>query len=257
MADALRSCNIDIAAYDNDISEAIIHLCDRLTSFEDAHSKRQTETSVQNENESLRQEMEKMAKTERTLVEKMKVYEHEIEEMKRSLHDASRSVSEEMRQKVSFLEQENLQLMLDVKSTKQQLQKAREESLRISVDEGPTLDFGDVGFQPQPSRKGGASASLDEEKEPSDTVELSQLARGYSESKGPVLKRPRESRNRSALSDSTNRSGKEKKPAESMYKRQKTSAVDKASGLGRQRVTPGLGESSSLDSEHTGECKQS
>ena len=90
MADALRSCNIDIGVHKNDISKAIIHLCDRLTSIEQAHKNHASNAgrncrSLEKQNQSMQQKIDKMTQTEQNLVEKLNQYRHEKAELQKLL----------------------------------------------------------------------------------------------------------------------------------------------------------------------------
>jgi chromosome segregation ATPase len=270
MAETLRSCNIDVEAHDGDISEAIIHLCDRLTSVEEAHSKRSTksgsnESSLMKENTSLREKIDIMAQTELKLSEKLNKCHQEIGDLKRAL--ASNGATDEMKQKLSFLEQENLQLMMDIKSLKKQLTSAREEneSLRMKVVQNPTDDFSTVDFRFSTTSSKSSSSHGSAVKESSDTMELTEIARGVSVTRPPISKRPRGG----ALSDASNRrSGNDGESDHSLPdKRQKITQQQQLDKPARKRpnvrptgitAAPGLGESSSLNNEdHTVECQQS
>ena len=135
MADALRSCNIDMEAHGNDISEAVFHVCDRLTSIENIET---NGLSLEKKMQSMQQKIDKMAQIEQKLSEKLNQYRLEKTEMKKQLesakNEATSNDSEEKSEKLRFLENENLQLMRDFKSAKRQLQVAREEveNLRLT-----------------------------------------------------------------------------------------------------------------------------
>jgi predicted nucleic acid-binding Zn-ribbon protein len=275
MADALKSCNVDIEAYGSDISEAIIHLCDRLTSVEEAHSKSkfgrnlELQNSLTTENDQLRRRLEEVSSSESRLMEKLKTVMRESEELKNSLelqNPDTASASKDMGNKLRYLEQENLQLMVDIRATKKQLQNAREEleSIRMNaLDHNPTSGFGDVDFQTFPRRSRGTT-SLDEGiAETSDTIELTNLARGYAIQKIAPSKRSPEGHKRKILSDNTNRAAQSDSTNARIEKQPRHRDVPAVPALKNERkrakknATPGLGESSSLESDSTGECKQS
>jgi hypothetical protein len=273
MADALRSCNVDIEAYGSDISEAIIHLCDRLTSVEEAHSKSKLneggarEDLLENEKRDLRQKLEQVVQSEKRLAEQLKISTREAEEMKKCIETqklGATTVSTEMRNKLRYLEQENLQLMFDMKATKKQLHAAREELEFIRMngfDQNPTTNFGNIELQAGYARAGGVSSVPEGDTEPSDTIELTDLAKAYAESKAPALKTSSESKKRTILSDNTNKRAGTKSTILQTDKRQRHAAPESTLKVARKRskvaTTPGLGESSSLDSDSTGDCKQS
>lgn len=273
IVDALGSCNIDVR--DGDITEAVIQLCDEKTSIQEALEKQKSNKAFEKEKKSLQRNIEK-------LTEKLGQLEHENVELEAQLQNAEKEMatghSEEHREKLRFLEQENLQLMQDVKSTKRQLQAAREEvvTLRMNVDQNPTSDFGN--FDVRTSTRGTRSSLTTSSKEDSDTMELANLAAACSNNDtGTVLRRSTRKK-RQVLSDNTNGTRNEERRTRSSTgkKRQKVNAlfetkhamnpmgnstsenpaIEKAIAMNRT-ATPGLGETSSLDTENTGECKQS
>ncbi|KAG7347885.1 kinesin motor domain containing protein [Nitzschia inconspicua] len=270
MADALRSCSIDIEAYDNDISEAIIHLCDRFTSMEQRHSSQPqgVEASIemlQQENDTLRQKID-------TLTEKLnQSTRYETKEFRRDIKTKSTGIdTEEFQQKLAFLENENLQLIRDLKLAREALHKTRREleNVRVQVKESQTIDFVGLGID--------AASTSSVPGLGQDTAELTRMARTFSAS--PLPKPMRDTRNskmedemtrkRPILSDSTNHAGSRESIAEiSDSKRQRVCEVTKSIRERRKKAAstastlssaPGLGESSSLgNSESTGECTQS
>ncbi|KAG7368549.1 kinesin motor domain containing protein [Nitzschia inconspicua] len=270
MADALRSCSIDIEAYDNDISEAIIHLCDRFTSMEQRHSSQPqgAEASIkmlQQENDTLRQKID-------TLTEKLnQSTRYETKEFRRDIKTKSTGIdTEEFQRKLAFLENENLQLIRDLKLAREALHKTRREleNVRVQVKESQTIDFVGLGID--------AASTSSVTVLGQDTAELTRMARTFSAS--PLPQPMRDTRNsemedemtrkRPILSDSTNQEGSMESIAETFdSKRQRVCEATKsirerrtkaASTASKLSSAPGLGESSSLgNSESTGECTQS
>jgi hypothetical protein len=276
MAEALKSCNVDIEAYGSDISEAIVHLCDRLTSVEEAHSKSLLgksagmQNSLANENSDLRQKLDKVMNSENRLAEKLKISTKEVEELKKAmaLQNLAPSVaSAETSNKLRYLEQENLQLMVDIKATKKQLQAVREEleSIRVNAAEHTrtrTAHFGDVDIQVNSGRISGIASLGELDAETSDTIELTDLAKVCAGTKAPSLTKSPGHQKRKVLSDNTNRLARTESTVVRTEKRQRqVEAPISTLKVERRRVkttaTPGLGESSSLESDSTGECKQS
>lgn len=275
MADALKSCNVDIEAYGSDISEAIIHLCDRLTSVEEAHRKSKISRSLdmQNslaaENNQLRQRLEEVSSSENRMAEKLRTATREAEESKKALelHNPETSfTSTDTGNKLRYLEQENLQLMVDIRATKKQLQAAREEleSIRMNApDNNPTSEFGNIGFQTYSGRSRGTALLGEGVAETSDTIELTNLAKGYVVPITSASKKSPESQKRKILADNTNRAACTDTTTARIEKRPRLVDAPGASALkvGNRRAkttaTPGLGESTSLESDSTGECKQS
>lgn len=278
IADALRSCNVDLEAHGRDVTEAIIHLCDKFTSTEEALEKQRSNPSFEKEKQSFERKIHNLTET-------LNQYEHEKSNLEAQLENAMKETSfgesEEHREKLRFLEQENLQLMQDVKSTKRQLQAAREEvvTLRMNVDQGSTADFG--GLDVRTSAKDTISSLASSSQENSDTMELANLAEAYSKhDTDTVLRRSTRNKKRNVLSDNTNGTRNEERRKRKSDKRQKVNAlfetkhainptgdarpsdsssldIENKKHLMNQMRTPGLGETSSLGSEETGECKQS
>jgi hypothetical protein len=276
MADALRSCNIDMEAHGNDISEAVFHVCDRLTSIENIET---NGLSLEKKMQSMLQTIDTMTQTERKLSERLNQYRHEETEMKKQLesakNEATSNDSEEKSEKLRFLENENLQLMRDLKSIKRQLQVAREEleNLRLTISSKGSSDTFELTSEmvkaSSDNRENKTSTRSERcrssrntnqttasSKESSDTLELTNLAKACSEQKTTTVTEIRRS-SRSAkkmhiLSDSTNSSRNEGREENPTNKRQKVNEPQM-----NRRSSPGLGESSSHESEHTGDCAQS
>merc|ERR1711935_167357 len=262
MIDALESCNVDMEAHGDDVSAAVIHMCDRLTSIENIKTKG---LSFEKENQSMEQKIDKMAQREQKLIEKLTQYQHEKTVMKKQLESAknesSNVDSEEIREKLRFLEQENLQLMHDFKAAKLQLQVSRGEveSLRMNVE----TDFGIMDLQTS-TRDAASSLTTSSSKGPPDTLDLTEMAKACSENKASdtleLRRSSRKTKKRNVLSDQTNTNGprneyRKENPTE---KRQKY--IGERNTDERQmnrRSSPGLGESSSHDSEQASECNQS
>lgn len=271
MADALRTCNIDIEAYGNDISEAVIHLCDKLTSAEEVRSKSKlagVDKELENDNRNLRQKLEQVSQSEKRLMERLKNSSREAEELKKSIemHKGEASgASTDVGHKLRYLEQENLQLMVDIKATKKQLQAARGEleSLRMgAIDENPTTDFGNAYIRSGSTPARGIASTKECETETSDTIELTEMAKTFAGTKTLSAKDSRAYQNRKILSDNTNQPAGIESSAIRTDKRRRLvdspmSTSKNERKRGKTAVIPGLGESSSLDSDNTGECKQS
>lgn len=212
MIDALRSCNIDMEAHRNDVSEAVYQVCDRLTSIEDI---KENSLTLEKENRSTKEKMNEMVQTEHNLVEKLNQYRRERTAMKKQLDSLKTEFaganSEVMGKKLRFLEQENLQLMQDVKASKRQLQTAREEieSLRMNVEQNPTADFSIMDLQT--STKDADSNLSCTTKESSDTLELTKMAKDCSENNGYTTSRQRySSRNMNNENGRLSQTNKEK-----------------------------------------------
>ena len=267
IADALRSCNIDIDAHERDINDAIIHLCDKFTSTEEALEKQLSNPSFEKEIRSLQRKIQDLSRSEKKLTEKLNRYQQEKRDLEVQLENTKNEFSiggsEEHREKLRFLEHENLQLMQDSKSAKRQLQASREEieTLRMNIDQNSTSDFGSLDMRT--STKDAIASLTTTSTENSDTLELTSLAEACSKpDTATVLRRfTRKTKKRSALLDNTNVGNRKEerrtRSTRSTDKRQKVNALFETKHAINPTGTPGLGETSSHDTENTGECKQS
>merc|ERR1712238_337302 len=158
--------------------------------------------------------------------------------------------SEEIREKLRFLEQENLQLMHDFKAAKLQLQVSRGEveSLRMNVE----TDFGMMDLQTS-TRDAASSLTTSSSKGPPDTLDLTEMAKACSENKASDTLELRRSstKKRNVLSDQTNTNGprneyRKENPTEKRQKYIGERNIDERQM--NRRSSPGLGESSSHDS---------
>jgi predicted RNase H-like nuclease (RuvC/YqgF family) len=148
----LKSTQRD-SVIDNDISKAVVRLCDRVASLEEeceALSKKGSSGSsllpdvekLRIENAELRSKVTELKRK----YEKHLKSEIELKEQVSSLRSDQDSVADqkldEYRRRVSFLEQENLQLMHDLKALKKKLSHAKAEvnMLKIKGTEDDTLD---------------------------------------------------------------------------------------------------------------------
>lgn len=259
MIDALRSCKIEITE-ESDINDSIIALCDKLTSLEESKSRNSgTDDSERLEtlNKTLLSRIEKAGENEQQLIIKIKGYEAKIDSLERAMQDTNESANgtkSEMSRKLQFLEQENLQLMVDNKSTKKQLQLAREEveMMRMNAVDNPTMDFSTVDF--------GAS-TIDFEGSLVKSKETISLTPKVSEKTEIAVQPPRttprtfsaKKRSQTPLDDATNTRKKTRPPS---GKKARLDMPKSDSEVKRSR-TPGLGESAITDEENTAECKQS
>lgn len=240
--DALRSCDIDVEQ-EGDINDAIISLCDKLASKSGREFNAEIDR-LQQDNKTLQARIERLTKADEVVAKKADGYQREIKDLKRTMTDKNDDVSgarSEMSRKLRFLEQENLQLMLDVKSTKKQLQTAREEleMLRMNVADSTTMDFNSVGLGGSGSVQKVCSTetSNNENKRPRTSADAT-----------PGRKRARASK--AALVERTNQRDKE---SGTPGTKKQWVALDK----NRTNVAaPGLGEAA-IDGDNTGECKQS
>ena len=250
--DALRSCDINFT-HEDDINEAIITLCDQLASKSARDSTGESERLKQ-ENRSLMSKLESLSQSEKQLTSTVTRYQVEIEELKRSMRDSdddASGVKSQMGRKLRFLEQENLQLMLDVKSSKKQLQNAREEveMLRLNAVDNQTMDFGNIDI------------------DTTDTIELTEMVSkeiNTVKSNDGTNKRIRNS----AESLANKRSRTKKQPLVEITNkidkencapgRNSNRAILEKSNANRNNIaTPGLGEAATHDNDNTGECTQS
>jgi hypothetical protein len=268
IVDALRSCNRDHGDV-GDISQAIVSLCDKLASLE-----QECETLTQAGRASdCDSDIHRLRKENSLLVQKVTGYKDQLGAFKKegaklhqefeNAHSDAKDTDSEKESKLRFLEQENLQLMLDLKSNKKQLQTAREdlELLRINGGGEPTLNFGSVGLMSSSSRSlvdKVEIASSNSNASSSDTDSVPQKPLKPTINSSAIL-----SPNRKRLNLSSE-IPEEKENVSSQVRRGISSAsAKKQRVLGprsekkKNRVVPGLGEAN-LESEDSPEqCAQS
>jgi hypothetical protein len=281
MIDALKSCNID-ASLDDDINDAIISLCDKVASLEEGKSRRSSGESkflqrLKEDNKILISKIEKGAENEQHLEAKVSECKKRIEALETSVEDSNENANgtkSEMDRKLRFLEQENLQLMVDNKSTKKQLQGAREEieMLRMNAVENPTMDFSTVDFGIsdtidfsslgaekrkrtsilKESKESSLNENANNEKNSGIKPVLSARKRRHLSSHAPLENTTNIARGKS------NRTPGVKKARVDHHKLEVGATKARMPGSDIKRtLTPGLGEASMIDDENTAECKQS
>jgi chromosome segregation ATPase len=169
--DALRSCNIKLNSYD-EVNDAVVSLCDQLASLQESISVASRGSpgrtqELERENQALQMKLDRVAASEERLAEQVARFQKERDELLRKLKavsdnsDSENATSSDVSSKLRYLEQENLQLMYDVKTTKKQLQAAREEIevLRLNSLDNSTLVFGTVDLQSIASSEGSKTSS--------------------------------------------------------------------------------------------------
>lgn len=259
MIDALRSCKIDISD-DGDINESIIALCDKVTSLEETKSRQTVDsTALESLNRKLRSTIEKAQESEKESLTRLESYKKKIHLLEKAMHDRNEDASgirSDMGRKLQFLEQENLQLMLDNKSTKKQLQLAREEveMLRMNAADNPTMDFSTVDFGGSTIDFKGAVANAKESISLTKTMTTPRATEKPGSARKSSVKKRSFSSN-TPLGDTTNSSRRSSRPPSGKKSRVDLPTSDSA--IKRSRRTPGLGEATITDEENTAECKQS
>lgn len=140
---ALRSTKPDDLDED-DLSKTVIWLCDKVTSLEEECDSLSKTSSIQFEVEKLRdhnsslkrqvsdyqKRIEKLASSEIELqatVDSLRRDQQELRRASERLQGEAETAERETSKKVRYLEQENLQLMMEMKSTKKQLQNLKDE----------------------------------------------------------------------------------------------------------------------------------
>jgi hypothetical protein len=265
--DALRSCNRDHADV-GDINEAIVSLCDKLASLE-----QECETLTQAGRASdYESDIHCLRKENSVLVQKVTEYKEQLGAFKKegaklhqefeNAHSDAKDTDSEKERKLRFLEQENLQLMLDLKSTKKHLQTAREdlELLRINGGGEPTLDFGAVGFVSSSSRSlmdkdEIASANSKSSSSDKDCVSQKPLKRIHNSSSASSPNRKRRNLSSEIPEDKENTSSQVRRGTSSASA--KKQRVFSGSGSEKKRAVPGLGEANQESEENPSECTQS
>jgi predicted nucleic acid-binding Zn-ribbon protein len=267
--DALRSCNRDHGDV-GDINQAIVSLCDKLASLEQ-ECETLTQAGRASDSES---NIHRLRNENSVLIQKVTEYKERLAAFKKegaklhqdaeNAHSDAKDTDSEKERKLRFLEQENLQLMLDMKSTKKQLQTAREdlELLRINGGDGePTLDFGAVGLMSSSSRSlvdKDEIASVNSKSPPSNTHSVSKKPLQRTQNSSAALSPNRKRRNLSSEipEDKENESSQVRRdtPSASAKKRR---VLGPGSEKKNKRAVPGLGEANQESEENPAECAQS
>ena len=231
LMDTLRSCNINLSSYD-EIHQAIVSLCDQLASLQESSASSKVSLrgthEQEKENQTLRTKLDRVIASEERLSEQVVRFQKEADELRKKLKtlsensDSESATNSEASRKLRYLEQENLQLMHDVKTSKKQLQAAREEIevLRLNTLDNSTVDIGTVDL--------GSHASS----------EISSALSNHGPSSRQTIKIAPLSDKTNMHADGTNRHG------------------EKHNRLESRSFTPGLGENS-IQGDETGECNQS
>ena len=252
IVDALRSRKRDVM--DDDFAGAVVSLCDQLTSLEEecdalSHAEgrassylvelerlREKMSSLQKGLDENQEKVLRLTRSEAELTVRLQRADQKNASLREELdtyrtrNGASTGKAEaEKSRQVKYLEQENLQLMLDLKATKKQLQTARAklDVLQMKALDDDTGDFSNI----VPSKSDASSRHS---------------AMSSSATNNPAS--PEEKENSPPAVDDGNKKGilgSAKKRRMSRAKR----------GLTQRNI--GLGEGGAIDEENTGECKQS
>ena len=263
--DALKAVNgsgID----DGDVTKAVILLCDKHTSLEEEcealTSAEKQASSYLSELDHLREINSSLQKSFSDAESKLAVFAHSETDLVRKLNEAKEKVallrkerdhlkalaesergsvadleSEKSRQ-IRYLEQENLQLMLDLKNAKKQIKatRAQLDAMRMSVVDDETEDLGSIAAD----ALGATRADGGDKQSPDSSVPLS-----------PVDK---ENRHANAAGR-----GAEKTHGTESSRKRRFASVNRSAKKVRKTAsrTLGLGEAGSVNEDQTGECKQS
>jgi chromosome segregation ATPase len=263
--DALKSVNgSDVE--DGDVTRAIIALCDKHSSLEEecealvsAEQKaslylseldhlRETNSHLQRSFSDAENKLAKLTHSEADLIRKLDDAKDKVASLRKE-RDHLKALSElergsvadlesEKSRQVRYLEQENLQLMLDLKNAKKQLKSTRAQldAMRMTVVDDETEDFGSNAANTFEASRGGKGDML--------SVDSSDPA-------SPVDK---ENQHENAAG-----SGAEKTPGTESTRKRRFASVNRSAKKVRNTAsrTLGLGEAGSVNEDHTGECKQS
>jgi len=237
----------------DDISSAIVTLCDKLASLEkecDSLAKSENRASsslvvvdqLRGKNAELQRQVSDYQKKIDTLVREQVEYKELVASLRREeqelrgLADRARGSAENLENKnnadVRFLEQENLQLMTDLNKTKKQLKNVRSELTMLRAQ--ASVSVADIGMLPPPSSKPVGSES----------VKKSSASRSRSNPRGG--KRPKTP-------------GTEKENSNNVLENPDSSKATKgttSSSRRTQRAAVGLGEAFAATDENTQDCQQ-
>jgi chromosome segregation ATPase len=232
------------ASFDGDIPKSVVSLCDKLASLEEecetlsksgnqasfylseVEQLREHNSSLQSQISDSRKRVDRLAQSEIELKESLTSLRLEQDELRVRADRAqgtAESLENEKSRQVRYLEQENLQLMIDLKAIKKQLQNAKAElnMLRAKALDDDTMDITSSSVAPPVPAQSRTKPKVKAERAPPST---------------PVDKENSENAGRIASAKSSKRGW--------------------GSSL-KSRRTPGLGESLEQSEENTQECKQS
>lgn len=267
--DALRSCNRDHGDV-GDINQAIVSLCDKLASLEQ-ECETLTQAGRASDHES---DIQSLRNENSVLAQKVTEYKVQLGTFKKegaklhqefeNAHSDAKDTDSEKESKLRFLQQENLQLMLDLKSTKKQLQTAREDLdlLRMNGGGEPTLDFGAVGLISSSNRSRmdkdeRASANSKSSSSATDSVSQKPLKHTHNSSTALSSNRKRLNLPSETLEDKENVISR-------VHRDTSSASAKKQRVLGpgpekkKNRAVPGLGEANQESDETSpAECTQS
>ena len=259
---AVHGSDID----DGDVTRAVISLCDKYTSLEDEcealMSAEKRASSYLRELDHLREVNSNLQKSFSDTESKLAMLTHSEADLARKLNEAKEKVSllrkerdhlkvlaesergnvadieSEKSRQVRYLEQENLQLMLDLKNAKQQIKatRAQLDAMQIAVVDDETEDLGNT-----------AADSLDATREDGGDMPSTN-------SFNPLSPADKENQ----PSNTATRGAVKTYGMESTRKRHFASVSRSAKKVRKTaNRTLGLGEAGSVNEDHTGECKQS
>lgn len=259
MLRVIRSTQRD-AITDNDVSSAVIRLCDRLVALEEeceALSKaeshlvppsselerlRSINSTLEAQVSELKQNYEVLARAEKELKLQVEAYRSQAEKFALQQSEARSESPEELEKKAShirFLEQENLQLISDITNTRKQLQNAKAQLNMMRIKGMEVISKGGISNeaakQNSPPRE---STFVRKRLRPDFSIERKNVCSGESNR----LNHSVDKENGSNTMNSTSKS-KRTEHADSDRK-----PLPRA---------PGLGEALNHQEDTTGECKQS
>jgi len=239
----------------DDISSAIVTLCDKLASLEkecDSLAKSENRASsslvvvdqLREKNAELQRQVSDYQKKIDTLVRDQVEYKELVASLRREqqelrgLADRARGSAENIENKktadVRFLEQENLQLMTDLNATKKQLKNVRSELTMLRAQ--ASVSVADIGMLPPPPPLSKPVGS--------ESVKKSSSSRSRSNPSGG--KRPKTP-------------GTEKENSNNVLENPDSSKATQgttSSSRRTQRAAVGLGEAFAATDENTQDCQQ-
>jgi uncharacterized coiled-coil DUF342 family protein len=294
--DVIKSCDKALMS-SGDVHQAVMILCDKVASLEEeceSISKGSRSTNIAGAIDKLRRENDTLKAslaTSRSSVENigkpatelskqltdsqklLTSISRERDELKKQVEEA-RGGANGAESKLRFLEQENLQLMLDLKGKNKQLQRHREElehlRLKSSV-ENPTLAFGTIDLMSMNNKALPAGQSVEKPNVKGVRGEVHGKPTPLQDNQRHTRSLTRKKRSSaSAEADEkgspshvakenmtkTNRLSKES-PAPSSAKKRRFAIPTSGKKQKSQREVPGLGEANIASDDNTGECKQS
>jgi len=268
--EAIRPCSKDNGNIEEDVVRGVVSLCDRLNSLEeecnalanaenratsflfDIETFREKNLALQTEISSFHQRIEKLLQSDAQLkseVSKLRNQRDELHKLVEGTEGNADRLENETSHQIRYLEQENLQLMMDLKTIRKQVHKARAENteLRMNILDDATENSEGSSKNTQLKQAHHVRTDFSSQgKENSTENEVARMSQNSSTKDEKTTK----------LSTQKHQSGSAKHSSTPLGSSHKRSLYGTGSNR-KMKATPVLGEIGVSNDENTQECKQS